>query len=82
MFPKVKMMDISDENLANLRSRDFYGFIKIGCQYSDVVVKANPSLNAEISLALDETAERQIHSYVDDENAAETFYNLYTELAD
>jgi starch synthase len=82
MFPKVKMMDISDENLANLRSRDFYGFIKIGCQYSDVVVKANPSLNEEISLALDETAERQIHSYVDDENAAEIFYNLYTELAD
>jgi len=82
MFPKVKMMDISDENLANLRSRDFYGFIKIGCQYSDVVVKANPSLNEAVTTALDETAERQINSFVGDENAAETFYNLYTELAD
>jgi len=76
------MMDISDENLANLRSRDFYGFIKIGCQYSDVVVKANPSLNEAVTTALDETAERQINSFVGDENAAETFYNLYTELAD
>jgi starch synthase len=82
MFPKVKMMDISDENLANLRSQDFLGFIKIGCQYADVVVTANPSLNDSIKNALNETADRQIDSFIDDENSAETFFNLYTELAD
>ena len=82
MFPKVKMMDISDVYLAYLRSQDFYGFIKIGCQYADVVVKASPSLNDAVTSALDETAERQISNFVDDENATEAFYNLYTELAD
>jgi starch synthase len=76
------MMDISDENLANLRSQDFLGFIKIGCQYADVVVTANPSLNDSIKNALNETADRQIDSFIDDENSAETFFNLYTELAD
>jgi hypothetical protein len=31
---------------------------------------------------LNETADRQIDSFIDDENSAETFFNLYTELAD
>lgn len=82
IFPKIKMTDISDENLANLRSRDFFGFIKIGSEYADVVVKANPSLNEEITTILDETAERQISTDAEDENATEAFYNLYNELAE
>jgi starch synthase len=81
MLPKVKMLDISDENLANLRSADFMGFIKIGCEYSDVIVKANRTLNETIKEALLETTDKQIESYIDDENATETFFNLYTELA-
>lgn len=82
MFPKIKMTDISDENLANLRSRDFYGFIKIGCEYSDAVVRVNPSLSDDVSSILDEISDRQISAHVGDENTTETFYNLYTELAD
>ncbi|MFC3810758.1 glycogen/starch synthase [Lacihabitans lacunae] len=82
MLPKVKMMDISDENLANLRSQDFLGFIKIGCQYADVVVTANPSLSDIVKGAIEESTGKKIDSYIDDENSLETFYNLYTELAD
>lgn len=82
MFPKVKMMDISDENLANLRSADFLGFIKIGCQYADVVVKANEALNENVNTAVNEIAEKQIDALINDANVTETYYNLYTELVD
>ncbi len=81
MFPKVKMLDISDENLANLRSADFLGFIKIGCQYADLVVRANPTISDDLNNAINETSENQIESYIDDENATENFFNLYNELA-
>lgn len=82
VIPKAKMMDISDENLANLRSRDFSGFIKIGCEYADAVVKANQGLNETIELIVDETAEKKIEAQIEDEDITDTFYNLYTELAD
>ena len=82
MIPKAKMLDISDENLANLRSRDFSGFIKLGCQYADVVVKANENLDANVDKIVNETAEKQIEALVGDENVTETFFKLYTELAE
>ncbi len=82
VISKAKMMDISDENLANLRSRDFSGFIKIGCEYADAVVKANHGLNESLESIVDEIAERKINAQIEDEDITDTFYNLYTELAD
>lgn len=82
MIPKVKMMDISDENLANLRSRDFAGFIKIGCEYADLVIKANEDLSDTIKTIVDETAARHLEAAIGDENITDTFFNLYTELAE
>lgn len=77
---KAKAMDVSDEMLANLRSADFEGFIKIGCQYSDAVVKANDELNVNLSTILDEIANNKIEAGIEDESITETYYNLYTEL--
>jgi starch synthase len=82
ILPKAKMLDISDENLANLRSADFLGFIKIGCQYADVVVKANNNFKDSLVAAINETAGKQIEVSNDDENINETYYNLYNELVD
>lgn len=82
LISKVKMLDISDEMLANLRSADFTGFIKIGCQYADVVVKANEEMNVSLSDTLSELSERLIDSTLEDENLADTYFNLYTELVD
>lgn len=82
VIAKAKMIDISDENLANLRTRDFSAFIKIGCEYADVVVKANEGLNEAITSIVNETADKKIDAQIEDENIAETFYNLYTELAE
>lgn len=77
---KAKMMDINDEMLANLSSADFTGFIKIGSEYADVVVKANENMDEELSKILDEIADNKIDTNIQEENVSETFYNLYTEL--
>jgi starch synthase len=82
ILPKAKMLDISDENLSNLRSADFLGFIKIGCQYADIVVKANNDFTENIVTAINETAGKQIEVSNNDENINETYYNLYNELVD
>jgi starch synthase len=79
---KAKMMDINDEMLANLRSADFMGFIKIGVEYADLVVKANENMNEDLSKMLDEIAKNSINAPIGEENITETFYNLYTELTD
>jgi starch synthase len=80
IIEKAKMMDISDENLANLRSADFEGFIKIGCQYADVVVKANEAANESLNLILNELPDKKIDAAIEDANVNETYFNLYTEL--
>ncbi|MCU0326065.1 MAG: glycogen/starch synthase [Spirosomaceae bacterium] len=81
IIEKAKAMDVSDEMLANLRSADFSGFIKIGAQYADAVVKANENMNESLNQIFDELAAKKIDAGFEDENVAETYYNLYTELA-
>ena len=81
ILEKAKMVDISDENLANLRSADFEGFIKIGCQYADVVVKANEAVNESLNIILNELPDKKIDAAIEDANVTETYFNLYTELS-
>src|SRR6476660_4591508 len=38
---KAKMLDIEDEMLASLKTADFGGFIKVGMEYADAVVKSD-----------------------------------------
>jgi starch synthase len=80
ILEKAKMMDISDEMLANLRSADFEGFIKIGCQYADIVVKASETVSESLNKILNELPEKKIDAAIEDENVTETYFNLYTEL--
>ncbi|MFN8354770.1 MAG: glycogen/starch synthase [Spirosomataceae bacterium] len=81
LLDKVKMMDIDDEMLANLRSLDFDGFIKIGVQYADMVVKAEEEYSESINLFLNEHfSDKKIELTDEDDNLSETYYNLYHEL--
>jgi starch synthase len=80
IIEKAKSMDVSDENLANLRSADFEGFIKIGCQYADAIVRANEETNEKLSKLLNEIAANTIEASIEDDNVTETYFNLYTEL--
>lgn len=81
ILSKAKMLDITDENLANLRSADFLGFVKIGCEYADLVVKANENMDAELSKILDEIAKNKVDTKIDEENITDQFFDIYTELS-
>jgi starch synthase len=80
IIDKAKMLDISDEMLANLRSADFEGFIKIGSQYADATVLANEASSESLNKILNEIAEKKIDATQVQDNVIETYYNLYAEL--
>lgn len=76
LIEKVKMMDIEDSMLTTLESADYYGFIKLGMEFSDVIIKAedDKSLNGLFS-------EMKVETIEQDENFTDSYYNLYNELA-
>lgn len=82
LLEKVKMLDIEDSMLTNLKSADFEGFVKVGMEYADIVVKPQEeNFNENINALFSEyTKTRQI-STESDENFLDSYYNLYNELA-
>jgi len=73
---KVKMMDIDDSMLSTLETADYYGFIKLGMEFADSVIKAedDKSLNGLLD-------ENKVETIEKDENFTDSYYNLYNELA-
>ncbi len=81
LLDKVKMLDIEDSMLANL-SADYEGFIKVGMEYSDAVIKAGEDFSESLAqqfAAFDN--EKRIDTIEKDENLLDSYYNLYNELA-
>ncbi|WP_266368412.1 glycogen/starch synthase [Tellurirhabdus rosea] len=77
---KAKAMDIDEEMLSHLKTGDFEGFVKIGCAYADVVVKADEDFSDSLTSILNDLPEKKIELTEEDENVAERYYTLYTEL--
>ena len=81
LFNKVKMIDIEDENLKNLESADYSGFMKLGMEYSDAVIKASDDLNEELTQLFDDCEEKKkVNTIEKDENFTESYFELYNEL--
>ncbi|MGV3585889.1 MAG: glycogen/starch synthase [Adhaeribacter sp.] len=82
LLEKVKMLDIEDSMLTGLQSADFEGFVKVGMEYADMVVKSHEDGFSENINALftDFTKAREVSSDTD-ENFLDSYYNLYNELA-
>lgn len=81
LLDKVKMIDIEDSMIAHLKSGDFEGFIKIGMQYSDVILKGDDTLNPRLNELFEEfEKEKRIDIIAEDENFSDSYYNLYNEL--
>lgn len=76
---KAKAMDVSDEALAHLHSADFEGFIKIGCAYSDAVVKADENIGEILNQIVD-AQPKDICLEEDENNFSEAYFNLYSNL--
>lgn len=80
LLEKVKMMDIEDSMLANLESADYTGFIKLGMEYSDLIVSAEDN-NSLDDLLKDINKENKVEVIEQDDNFSESYFNLYNELA-
>ncbi len=81
LFNKVKMIDVEDENLKNLKSADYSGFMKLGMEYSDAVIKASDNLNEELTKLFDDCEEKKkVNTIEKDENFTESYFELYNEL--
>ncbi len=78
LMGKVRMMDIEDNMLGHLKSADYEGFIKLGAQFSDVVLMAGD--NKKLEGLVKKIKETKIETIEKDDNYTESFYNLYTEL--
>lgn len=78
---KAKMLDIDDTMLKDLESGDFDGFIRIGVQYADAVIKVEDTKN-ESTQALMKTLEKtkKIKSFADIDNYVDQYFDLYNEL--
>ncbi len=81
LLDKVKMMDIDDSMLENLKTADFGGFIKTGAQYADAVIRAEEDVNESLNKLLGEIEqEKTVSTIENDDNFLDSYYNLYNEL--
>ena len=80
LIDKVKMIDIEDSMLDNLKSADIEGFIKIGIEYADAVIKAEEEFSESLnSLFSEYTSVKKIDT-IEKENLVDSYYNLYNDL--
>ncbi|MCK5700309.1 MAG: glycogen/starch synthase, partial [Cyclobacteriaceae bacterium] len=83
LLRKVKMMDIDDDMLRPLGSKDYEGFIKLGIEYADATIKSESEfengLNA-VFASIEKNEEILIDTIEKDENFEESYYNLYNDL--
>ncbi len=82
LLEKVKMIDIDDEMLAHLKSNDYAGFIRMGLNYADVVVRLQEEYNLELMRLIDDIDAKQRVASIDQESEEcfDSYYKLYNEL--
>ena len=73
------MLDIEDSMLNNLRSADYDGFIKIGVEYADAVIKSEEDI-ADLENLLEDGM--KVDTIENDESFSDSYYNLYNQLVD
>lgn len=81
---KVKTNDIDDKMLNNLtKTSDFEGFIRIGMEYSDAVIRAESEYSSSITKIMEEAEKekkKKFNAIIGQEDVEELYYNFYNEL--
>ncbi len=81
LIDKVKMIDIDDSMLDNLKSADVEGFIKVGIEYADAVIKADEEVTESLNgLSNGHNSSKKIDTIEKGDNLVDSYYNLYNEL--
>ncbi|MFN6944325.1 MAG: glycogen/starch synthase [Cytophagaceae bacterium] len=76
---KAKMLDIEDTMLTHLESGDYEGFVKIGMEYADAVICSEESYSDKLAQLFTDP-QMKINTF-DKDNYADSYFNLYNELA-
>jgi starch synthase len=81
IIEKVKMIDIEDSMLVNLKSADYEGLIKLGAEYSDAVIRAEEEDSVSLNKLFDSLEnQKKLDTIEKDNNLVDSYYNLYNEL--
>jgi starch synthase len=78
IMDKVKMLDIEDKMLGNLKTADYEGFIKMGMEFSDAVIVAGE--NKKLDSLFKDMKSKKVETIGKDTDYTESYYNLYNEL--
>src|SRR6218665_126431 len=78
LMGKVRMMDIDDKMLGHLKTADYEGFIKLGAKFADVVSVAGD--NKKLDGLVKKIKEKKVETIGKNDDFAESFYSLYTDL--
>jgi len=82
LVDKAKMLDIDDEMLNSLKSADFSGFVKLGMEYADTVVRQDEDFSDNLNgLFKEYAANNRLSQVATDENLLSSYQALYNELA-
>ena len=81
LLEKVKMLDIEDDMLENLKSLDYNGFISLGMEYSDAVIKSKEELGKGLEKLFKEIPQStKVDTIEKSENFTDSYLELYNEL--
>jgi starch synthase len=81
LLDKVKMLDIEDDMISMLKTLDYEGFIKLGIEYSDAVIKANEGIDKSVQLLIDDIKKStKVDTIEKSENFTDSYLELYNEL--
>lgn len=79
LIDKARMFDIDDEKLKSLGTADYEGFMKIGVENADVVIREGEDNNEAISSLL--SSESRVEVIEDGDDFLDSHFNLYNDLA-
>lgn len=81
LIDKIKTSDIDENHLSNLETADLEGFIKIGIEYADVIIKAEEEFTNGLNTLFSELPkEKKVDTIEKSDNYLDSYYNLYNEL--
>jgi starch synthase len=75
------MLDIEDDMLSTLKTLDYNGFIKLGMEYSDAVIKSKEDMSKSLQALVDDISfGKKVDTIDNSENFTESYLELYNEL--
>lgn len=82
IIQKAIMDEVEEEMLSPLKSGDYTGFIKMGSEFSDIVINAEREASEDLSKLLSNNNECCINTIEADEETLDKYYDLYNGLVE